>query len=215
MKSWPILIKRAGPLLLGIFALGLGFAISTIWDTSASEPTVDDRGIDGIVREIDTRERSAFQDQLLSDGQLTGAEYDSAFAALKGCLEGIGATMNANPQKNRWGVYDAGYTLPYTEAGVTTETRAAAEDCQTQYFSVVGARWAAMHMTPQSAYEEAFAKVPDCFRRAGFEPPADVSQGWTRRYLDGANTTAGEALLACVRTVNQELGNDPSIIVWP
>jgi hypothetical protein len=194
------------------FALGLDFNS----EGAADQLTHDDRVVDGIIQNIDQQERSEFQAGLLLDGTLTEDEYDLAFTKFADCATQAGVVLDGDRTKNQWGVYDAGYTIPPISYGVpNAAAREAAERCNTEYFDVVGQRWQAAHMVPREAIDAEFAKIPDCMRAKGLEPPADLSPHWSTRYQQAHSLEEGMLLEECIREANRNLGMPKSVGIAP
>lgn len=215
----------AAPSRGGVFLLAAGFALLAAGLAaagyvtsrgSAGAPTAEQRLVDTVVREVDSQPRSSYQDALLADGQLTEAEYDDAFQRYTACAVAAGGEVRGPATKTRWGVYDFSIGVPPTSPGEPNRAaQAAVQACQAQYFDIVGQRWSATHMVPQDVAAAAFAKVPGCMQAGGVAPPANLSQGWSLRYLESAPRADGLLLMECVRQANVEMGGLTSTLAMP
>jgi hypothetical protein len=205
-------------LVLGA-ASGSLFVIKSLVDGTAGEaaaPADHDRAVDGVVSQIDQRPRSDFQDQLLTDGDLSEAEYDLAFERYSACVVGAGGEINGPGTKTRWGVYDFWVGVPPAPSGgPDREAQARVAECSTKYWDVVGPRWSAMRMAPREEFVEAFASVPGCMRDSGVEPPQDLSAGWGNRYLATASHEDGTVFMECVRAANRAIGMPSNVVSLP
>jgi hypothetical protein len=182
----------------------------------ASQPDDFDRAKQGVVDHMDSLPRSPFQNELLKDGTLTQEEYDQAFAKFADCVTAAGAVLDGERTKNQWGVYDAGYGIPPIEYGVpNTRARIEADECNSQYFDVVGPRWQASHPIPEEAKEAAFATVPDCMRSKGLRPPADLTRGWSRGWIETHTSEENLLFVECIVDANRSLGMPKSVLIQP
>jgi hypothetical protein len=212
-RQWLVVV-----LVLGA-AVGCLFAIRLAVDGTAGEaavPANHDRVVDGVVSQIDQRQRSDFQDELLRDGYLSEEEYDLAFEKYSACVVGAGGELNGPGTKTRWGVYDFWVGVPpVPSGGPDREAQARVADCSATYWDVVGPRWSAMRMVPREEFVDAFGSVPGCMRDSGVEPPEDVATGWGSRYLETASREDGTVFMECVRAANRAIGMPSNLLSLP
>lgn len=175
-----------------------------------------DHDLDALVNYIDENPRSAFQDAILADGEISEAEIEGALGRFATCATEAGAEIVGSLDRNRWGGYSFAVGIPPAEYGVpNTAARTAVDACHAEYWSVVGERWSATHMPPADAVDEVLGKVPDCMRDRGVEPPEHTGRGWASRYLETAELAEGSVLMECLRAANDELGEGPHTFVMP
>lgn len=204
-----------GALVLGAI---LVVSLATLWrsEGEASQPSDFDRAVDGVIDHIDEQPRSSFQQDLLKDGVLSEDEYDLAFSKFAECVTAAGGVLDGDGTKNQWGVYDAGVSVFPVEYGVpNTQARLGVDQCNAEYFDVVGQRWQAAHPVPREALQEEFAKIPDCMRAKGLEPPEDLSRGWAYRYMLAHPLEESRVLDECVLEANRNLGMPKSVVITP
>lgn len=215
MRTW-IGLGFAGAAVVSLAAAGI-WVWRPGWSAGqASEPTSFDRAVEGVIRQIDEQPRSGFQSELLRDGVLSEEEYDLSFSRFADCIEAAGAVLDGNRTKNQWGLYDAGYSIPAIEYGVpNVKARMAAEACNSEYFSVVGQRWQASHPIPREAIDAEFARIPDCMRAKGLEPPTDLSPRWSSRWEESHSLEEAKLLEECIVDANRNLGMPKSVGIAP
>jgi hypothetical protein len=191
-------------------AIGVGGALWAMVIQSGGPATAETEtaALAAVIRpQIESLPRSAFQAELLADGKLAESEYDQAFAAYSACVTSSGGRIEGPAAKNSRGVYSFSVGVPPKSAGVpNTDAIAAVQRCSSEYWDVVSQRWSAEHLTPPAEVGRVFAGIPGCMRDGGLEPPADLSRGWSSRYLRSASEADGAVLMRCLRKSGEELG---------
>lgn len=131
-----------------------------------------------------------FQADLLSDGDLTYAEYERAVLAQVQCMEDAGYEANGPmPSRGHQIVYDYEAVKGDPDALVSTF-----DDCYSQYLDVVEPVWAYLHQpTEQEKFDE-IQSLSACLFEAGSDVPDDPTYGELLDLVPGA----GEAGIHCL-----------------
>jgi len=158
----PALLGRSAFRMALAFAVVLASCSSGDAEISAREPLPE-----GL---------SAFQREMLEDGEVTFDEYERAVLAAMQCLRDAGI-RTAGPDL----VDGRFYTFDFAEGDDPARTDDVLAGCEEEYLSEVEWAWSEASRTPQDdeRHEQFYGGVADCLRRNGVDiedsSPASLS----------------------------------------
>jgi hypothetical protein len=206
--------------LTAVAGLATVSSVPFLFGVPDSEKFVDNTGEGAVLDHISKQPASAFQDNLLSDGELTESEYAAAFDAFESCVRAAGATFVPDPpQRDRWGTYISSVRVPPApgvEHGQLERNPAvtAVKACQSEHFDRVQEWWTATHGPSREEVDAVIADMVACIEAKGFDVPAE-QQGWSQAFLEaGIDSAKGAAFHECARAASAELGN-PNFVPLP
>jgi|GEM_PF-5362254 len=130
-----------------------------------------------------TEKLTEFQAELLSDGLLTLADYDNAYAQLVGCMRNAGWELSRElpPTLSRGHSFRAFHRVGGEEA------RAAAEACRVEYVGIINLLWTQEHRFSETELQAARDALAMCLGAQGvtFEFSPHPSTAEFSAYLAG------------------------------
>ncbi len=146
--------------IVGVTMMGGGCASVT-----PSSPSID-------VKQL-AASTSQFQKEILTDGVVTPAEYESALLAHRQCVTEAGADAGQ--------LYEIGnneltfdYEVVADSDEAVNEINTLADECMNLYRRDVGAVWAQQQLLTPQEREDLRPKVIRCLQAAGFDVAADA-----------------------------------------
>ena len=157
--------------------------------------------------------KSAFQESILSDGEVTFAEYHGAMEAYVACALAAGATPARGPALTAAQIYDIGFLLGKNEPGgqgsvVLNERWAKVQACSKEHWDLVHQKWTAEHLPSHDRVVAAVGDVTACMRARGVDAPVSPAKGWSTKFWtsDDFSEAEGIAYRECSMQVYEALG---------
>jgi hypothetical protein len=148
---------------------------------------------------------SAFQRNLLQDGELTYSEYESSVLATVQCLKDRGVTISVEPRLVPGKRLEFAYE---TSEANDASASSAYDDCYREYENLVDIVWYRQNAPSQQQLDAARAALADCLRKAGVDLPEHPTSTDFRRLATVGNTS----LFACQEEVSREFDISQSFI---